>query len=93
MANCGGELFYWGTPSRSEIDFIWTRGGKAIGIEVKAVSRWKTEYGSALNQWASEGRLQKCFAVYLGDIRLKDHAIHVLPLKEFMKDLTQGAII
>ncbi len=92
LANCGGELFYWGTPSRSEIDFIWTRGEKAVGIEVKAVSRWKTEYGSALNQWASEGRLQKCFGVYLGDIRLKDHAIHVLPLKEFMRDLTQGAI-
>ncbi|MFH0986088.1 MAG: AAA family ATPase [Candidatus Omnitrophota bacterium] len=92
MAGCGGELFYWGSPSRSEIDFIWTRGGKSVGIEVKAVSGWKTEYGSALNQGACEGWLQKCFAVYLGDVRLKDHAVHILPLKEFMKDLAQGAI-
>lgn len=92
LSNCGGELFYWGTPSQSEIDFIWTRGRKAVGIEVKAVSGWKTEYGSVLNQWASEERLQKCFAVYLGDIRMKDHAIHVLPIKEFMKDLAQGKV-
>jgi predicted AAA+ superfamily ATPase len=93
IAGCGGELFYWGTPSRSEIDFIWRRGRKVFGFEVKAVPRWKTEYGGALNELFSEGRLQKCFAVYLGDIRLKDRAIHVLPVKEFMKDLARGRIL
>lgn len=92
IAGCGGELFYWGTPSRSEIDFIWRRGKKAFGFEVKASSGWKTQYGSALNQLFSEGRLQKCFAVYLGDIRLKDRAIHILPVKDFMKDLVEGKI-
>lgn len=93
IAGCGGELFYWGTPSRSEIDFIWRRGRKVFGFEVKAVSEWKTGYGSALNELFSEGRIQKCFAVYLGDIRLKDRSIHVLPVKEFMKDLTRGMIL
>jgi predicted AAA+ superfamily ATPase len=90
--NCGGELFYWGTPSGSEVDFIWVRGGKALGFEVKAVTKWKTEYGSALNQLSLEGRFERCFAVYLGEVRLKDHAVHVLPLKEFMRDLAQGKI-
>jgi len=90
--NFGGEIFYWGTPSGAEVDFIWSRGDRAVGIEVKAVSKWKTEFGNALNQLSNEKRLQRCFAVYLGDVRLKDLAIHVLPLKEFMKDLARGEI-
>lgn len=32
----GGELRHWRTPSESEVDFIWTRAKRAVGIEVKA---------------------------------------------------------
>ena len=35
-SDCGGELSYYRTPSGTEIDFVWVRGGTAIGIEVKA---------------------------------------------------------
>ena len=93
IANCGGDLYYWGTPSQAEVDFIWSRGRTAVGFEVKSATIWKTDYGKTLNELHREGRLKRCFAVYLGDIRLKDHAIQVLPVKEFMRDLAQGKII
>lgn len=93
MSGCGGELAYWRTPSQSEIDFIWTRGRKTVGIEVKAAQVWKREYGGTLNQLSHEKRLQECFGVYLGNARLKDHAVHVLPIKEFMKDIAHGKLL
>lgn len=93
ISECGGELSYWRTPSQTEIDFVWRRGGKNIGFEVKAVSTWKKEYGNALNQLWQEKGLQKCFGVYLGSTRLKDRAVQILPLKEFMKDLAQGKVL
>lgn len=93
ISGCGGEVFYWRTPSQSEIDFVWTRGKKSVGIEVKASSTWKKEYGGTLNQLFLEKRLQRCFGVYSGDIRLKDHAVHVMPVKEFMKALAEGKVL
>ena len=93
ISECGGELTYWRTPAQTEIDFIWTRGKKAIGFEVKSGPVWKKEYGTALNQLFQEKRLQKCFGIYLGNTRLKDHAVQVLPLVEFMKTMARGQIL
>ena len=93
ISNCGGELSYWRTPSQSEIDFIWTRGKTTVGIEVKAVPVWKKEYGNTLNQLFYGKRLQKCFGIYLGNVRLKDHAVHIMPIKEFMQDISRGKIL
>ncbi|KKO19344.1 MAG: hypothetical protein BROFUL_01943 [Candidatus Brocadia fulgida] len=69
------------------------RGKKAIGFEVKAATVWKKEYSGVLNQRFREKLLQKCFGIYLGDTRLKDHEVHVLPLKEFMRDIALGKIL
>lgn len=93
ISNCGGALSYWRTPSQSEIDFIWMRGKRTVGLEVKAVSVWKKEYGRVLNQLCQTKQLRQCFGIYLGNARLKDHAVQVLPLKEFMKDMAQGKIL
>jgi predicted AAA+ superfamily ATPase len=93
ISGCGGELYYWRTPSQTEIDFIWTRGKQAVGFEVKAATVWKKEYSSALNQLFREKGLQKCFGIYLGDILLKDHAVRILPLKEFMRAIALGQVL
>lgn len=93
VSGCGGELFYWRTPSGSEVDFIWTRGKKNVAIEVKSAPVWKKEHGSALNQLFDEGRVQKCFGVYGGNARLKDRAVDVLPVKDFMRDLSRGKVL
>ncbi len=93
VSGCGGELFYWGTTGHGEIDFIWKRGRQTIAIEVKAAAVWKKEYGDTLNRLFDEGLIRKCFGVYGGNVRLKDRAVNVLPVKEFMKDLAQGKML
>jgi predicted AAA+ superfamily ATPase len=93
MANAGGQLFYWRTPSGAEVDFVWVRGSLTYGIEVKAARRWKPEFGRALREMHDAGLIARCFGVYGGSERLQDGPVCVLPIKEFMRDLAEGQIL
>lgn len=88
----GGELSYWRTPSGSEVDFLWTRGARAIGIEVKASPRWRPEHGAALKALVEEKVVQRGFGVYLGDLELRDGPLRVLPLRRFLALVAEGEI-
>lgn len=93
IMNWGGKLFYWRTPSGGEIDFVWVRDRHAVGIEVKASTRWRPEFSRVLRELKELGSIQKCFGVYCGPERLQDGPVSVLPLKEFMIALARGQII
>ncbi len=90
---CGGELSYYRTPSGSEVDFIWTRGGHAVGIEVKASPRWRPEFGRALADLHGAGVVSACYGVYTGDRPLRDGPVRVLPLHSFLSRLSSGAVL
>jgi len=92
MANAGGELFYWRTPSGTEVDFVWVRGSLTLGIEVKATRRWKPEFGRALREMHDAGSIAGCLGVYYGSERLQDGPVCVLPIKEFTRDLAEGRV-
>ncbi len=89
----GGQLHYWRTPSGTEVDFIWTRAQRAVGIEVKAATTWRSEYGAALKMLIRDGLLTAGFGVYTGSIELKDGPIRIWPLKSFLKELTSGNVL
>lgn len=89
----GGELSYWRTPSGVEVDFVWQRAGKAIGIEVKASDRWRTGDGDALATLLAEKRIDRGFGVYLGARPQADRGIRVLPLTGFLTALARGEIL
>ncbi len=90
---CGGKFYYWRTPAGSEVDFIWDRGKKAVGIEIKATDNFRKSYCKSLKMLIEGGHIQKGFVVYLGEDVLKDGDIPILPLKLFMKELCNGGII
>jgi predicted AAA+ superfamily ATPase len=89
----GGDLRYWRTPSGSEVDFIWTRATRAVGIEVKAAGRWRREFAAPLKSLIEDGIVQAGFGVYTGTAELKDGPIRVLPLKTFLKALASGTVL
>ena len=91
--NLGGTLSYWRTPSGSEMDFIWERGSKRVGIEVKASRTWRREFGTVLVDLRQSGTLSAAFAIYTGTERLKDRGVPVLPVKEFMRALAGGIVL
>lgn len=92
-SNCGGSLSYFRTPSGTEVDFVWTRGRFAVGIEVKASARWRQEYTRALLDLHGTGALTSVYGVYLGDVPLHEGAVRVLPLHAFLKELCAGRVL
>jgi predicted AAA+ superfamily ATPase len=93
LLNAGGQLHYWRTPSGTEVDFIWTRGGRAVGIEVKAASTWRPEYSSALKSLVEQGVLKRAHGVYTGTAERKDGPVRVWPVLSFLRELTEGTIL
>ncbi len=89
-SGCGGSLAYWRTPSGSEVDFVWTRAAKVVGIEVKSSKRWRRGDGAVLAALHEDGKIRRALAVYLGRERLRDGPVHVLPLAQFLGQLYEG---
>ncbi len=93
VSGCGGALSYWRTPSGAEVDFVWTRASRAVGIEVKSGTRWRREDGVALKQMLGDGTVRRGFGVYLGAQPLKDGAVEVLPLPSFLDRMYAGKVL
>ena len=91
--NLGGTLYYWRTPAGTEVDFIWTRGARAVGIEVKAATTWRREYGAALKGLIDQGVLSAGYGVYTGLVELKDGPLRIWPVMRFLRELTAGNIL
>ena len=93
MQNVGGTLCYWGTPSGGEVDFVWTRATRAVGIEVKSSKTWRREFGGPLKSLVADGVVRAGFGVYTGTAELKDGPLRVLPLKAFLRELSSGRVL
>jgi predicted AAA+ superfamily ATPase len=89
----GGQLSYWRTPSGSEVDFIWSRGARALGIEVKAAAVWRGEYSAPLKTLVDAGAVQAAYGVYAGSVELQDGPVRVLPLSRFLEALASGKVL
>lgn len=92
-SGCGGELSYYRTPSGTEVDFVWRRGALAVGIEVKASSRWRPEHGRGLAELHRAGAVSGCWGVFLGEAALQDGPVRVLPLRTFLGELSKGRVL
>jgi len=92
MAGCnaGGELSYWRTPAGTEVDFIWRRGRRVVGVEVKASARWRREDSATLHQLIDEKTLTAGYLVYGGADVLRDRGVTVLPVEEFSRRVARG---
>jgi predicted AAA+ superfamily ATPase len=88
-SGAGGELTYYRTPAGVEVDFVWTAPGLAVGIEIKAARRWRTDDGNALRELHEHGVIQKAVAVYGGEHAQQDGSVTVLPVLEFLRCLPE----
>lgn len=88
--NAGGELSYWRTPAGVEVDFIWRRGRRVVGVEVKASGRWRREDAAVLRQLMDEKVLTAGYLVYGGSDVLRDRGIDVLPFEVFARRVARG---
>ena len=93
VSGIGGRLAFWRTPSGSEVDFIWTRGERSVGIEVKSSERWRSEDGRQLQELLAKRVIRRGYGVYMGSTPSKDGALDVLPLKTFLARLNDGDVL
>lgn len=87
------EFNYWATPSRSEVDFIVSKGKSKWAIEVKSAKRWDPKLNKGLHSAAASRQLDRLIGVYLGDHRLKFEDVDVYPVKDFCRELFEGRLL
>jgi len=78
----GAQLYYWRTPSGTEVDLIWKRGKRAVGFEIKSTGRWKPDFNKGLWALMESGEIEQAFGIYRGHRRLKVGNVTVLPCEE-----------
>lgn len=93
IQNLGGELSYWRTPDKSEVDFVWTRGRTAVGIEVKAATEWRADHGAPLRAMLAQGLVGRAYGVHLGSAAQRAGGIEVLPVRDFLRELHAGRVL
>lgn len=86
------EFFYWGTPSENEVDFIVSSGKSHVGIEVKASTRWKSDFEKGLRVLLKAGKIKKAYVVYMGEELLNIDGITVIPAHQFSAFLAKGKL-
>jgi predicted AAA+ superfamily ATPase len=87
----GSELRYWRTPRGSDVDFIWTRARRAVGIEVKAATEWRREFGGPLKSLIEDSFVQSGFGIYTGAVECGP--LRVLPLRKFLTELAAWNVL
>lgn len=91
--NCGGEIYHWRTSGGSEIDFIWQRGAKTIGIEIKTSAIWRSDFGKSLRPLLKEGKLSRAVVVYRGKSPACEDGVEGFPLEHFLALLWRGELL
>lgn len=92
-SGCGGELTYWRTRAGAEVDFLWSRGGRHVAIEVKATDRWRAEEGRSLIELTGALEKVRPIVVYLGEHPMKPGGLEILPLGGFLRALYAGEVL
>ncbi len=88
-ADLGGDLTYYRTAAGREVDFVWTGPSHAVGVEVKATTRWRPADGAPLKDLLERGAIGRAVGVYRGEHPLQDGPILVLPVQDFFSRLPE----
>lgn len=91
--NCGGEIYHWRTSGGSEIDFIWQRGAKTIGIEIKTSAVWRSDFGKSLRSLRKERKPSRAIVIYRGKASALNDGVEGFPLDQFLELLWNGGIL
>jgi len=87
------KIFYWGTPSKNEVDFVIEADNKKIGLELKTSKKWNSHFNFGLKTLLAENKITKAYGIYDGERSLSEDNIKVLPVKTFLKQLWNDSFI
>lgn len=77
--SAGARFSYWRTEAGTEVDLVWQRGARAVGIEIKAATQWTESWNRGLRTLLDTGDIEAAFGIYGGERELRFGEIRVLP--------------
>ena len=89
----GGRFFYWRTEAGTEVNLVWQRGTRAVGIEIKASTLWKESFNSGLRTLLEAGDIERAFGIYGGERELRFGEIRVLPYRAAFEAAWAGGFV
>jgi hypothetical protein len=66
---------------------LWSGPNRRVGIEVKASTRWRSEFAGPLQEMIDQKVIQHAVVVYLGDRALQVGNVRVLPAASWAASL------
>lgn len=86
----GAPIEHWRSTSGFEVDFIY---GESVAIEVKATSNVTAADLKSLRALAEEKKMSRYLCVSLEASRRQVEGITILPVREFLSELWDGALL
>ncbi len=89
------KIHFWRNYDGIEVDFLCETTEGIVSAEFKASDRWDKRYSRGLQRMQTElgTRLAKCYGVYLGDRSALWDDVHILPVRDFLRQLWDGNIL
>jgi len=95
------SIYFYGISGSYDIDFVVETRKKtlsnpreAVGISVKYSTQWDPRWSAPLRdfQECAKTRVRKLYGIYRGDKILTQGAVTVLPIEQFVEQLSAGKI-
>ena len=83
----GYTVYYWRTSNGREVDFILYGPKGLLAFEIKRTARLSTSLLSGLKSFLADYPMAKAYLVYMGDRRLYEDGIELIPVRETLKQL------
>jgi predicted AAA+ superfamily ATPase len=81
------KIYYWGTPSKNEVDFVIDNGIAKIGLELKTSSHWQSRFNKGLSTLLSEKKKSIMLLESSMECAIKSRMICIfLPRKTSLKN-------
>jgi predicted AAA+ superfamily ATPase len=83
----GYKISYWRTSNGREVDFILYGPKGLLALEVKRTSRMTSAMLGGLKSFLTDYPMAKTYLVYMGNRRIYDGKIEIIPVLEVLKNL------
>ena len=83
----GYKIFYWRTSNGREVDFILYGPKGLLAFEIKRTSRMTSAMLGGLKSFLVDYPMAKAYFVYMGNRRMYDGKIEIIPVLEILKNL------
>jgi len=83
----GYKIFYWRTSNGREVDFILYGPKGLLAFEIKRTSRMTSVMLGGLKSFLADYPMAKTYFVYMGNRRMYDGQIEIIPVLEILKNL------